>query len=201
MSRKLDKVMYVDDEEVNLSNFREMLCDDFEVITVLSGEEAIKILEKEPDIALLATDQRMPGMKGTELLSICRDMIPHAERIIITAYSDPDDIITAINEGHVYRFVLKPWTEEDLRITTLQAVERYHLKRQNRSLTEELTRRNLELEERVQERTNELSIANQALVERIKELEQTKYELRTLQGLLSVCCYCKKLRRQGRQLD
>jgi response regulator RpfG family c-di-GMP phosphodiesterase len=194
MSEKQSKVLYVDDEEINLINFREVLCDDFEIFTALSGEEALTILEREPDMALLVTDQRMPGMKGTELLTRSRDLSPQTERIIITGYTDPQDIIAAINEGHIYRYILKPWNVDDLRITISQAVERYQLKKQNRTLMEALTRKNLELEERVKERTNELTTTNQTLAERIEELERTKYELRTLQGLLSICCYCKKLR-------
>jgi response regulator RpfG family c-di-GMP phosphodiesterase len=194
MSEKLSKVLYVDDEEINLINFKEVLRDDFEIFTAISGEEALAILGREEDMALLVTDQRMPGMKGTELLARSRELAPNAERIIITGYTDPQDIITAINDGHVYHYILKPWSEEDLRITITHAVERFQLKKLNRALMEELTRKNLELEERVVERTNELTATNKTLAERIEELERTKYELKTLQGLLSICCYCKKLR-------
>jgi response regulator RpfG family c-di-GMP phosphodiesterase len=194
MNGNLSKVLYVDDEEINLINFREALCDKFEIFTALSGEEALMVLEKEKEIALVVSDQRMPGMKGVDLLTKARELAPHAERIIITGYTDPQDIIAAINEGHVYRYILKPWTEEDLQVTITHAVERHQLKQQNRGLIEELNRKNLELEERVKGRTAELATANQTLTAKVEELERTKYELRTLQGLLSVCCYCKKMR-------
>ncbi|MDD3815053.1 MAG: response regulator, partial [Desulfocapsaceae bacterium] len=68
MSEKMAKVLYVDDEEINLINFRESLCDEFEIFTALSGEEALALLEKEGEMALVVTDQRMPGIKGTDLL-------------------------------------------------------------------------------------------------------------------------------------
>ncbi len=79
METNLSKVLYVDDEEINLINFKEALCDSFEILTALSGEEALEILAMEPDIALVVSDQRMPGMKGIDLLSRARELAPHAE--------------------------------------------------------------------------------------------------------------------------
>ena len=194
MNTVLSKVLYVDDEEINLINFREALSDKFEIFTALSGEEAMTVLEKEKELALVVSDQRMPGMKGVDLLAKARELAPNAERIIITGYTDPQDIIAAINEGHVYRYILKPWTEDDLQVTITHAVERHHLKRHNQALLEELNRKNLELEDRVRERTTELAMANQTLTAKVEELERTKYELKTLQGFLSICSYCKKMR-------
>ena len=194
MNTVLSKVLYVDDEEINLINFREALSDKFEIFTALSGEEAMTVLEKEKELALVVSDQRMPGMKGVDLLAKARELAPNAERIIITGYTDPQDIIAAINEGHVYRYILKPWTEDDLQVTITHAVERHHLKRHNQALLEELNRKNLELEDRVRERTTELAMANQTLTAKVEELERTKYELKTLRGLLSICSYCKKIR-------
>ena len=194
MNTVLSKVLYVDDEEINLINFREALCDKFRIFTALSGEEALAVLEKEKDIALVVSDQRMPGMKGVDLLARARELVPHAERIIITGYTDPQDIIAAINEGHVYRYILKPWTEEDLQVTITQAVERYRFKQDIRELAEELNRKNRELEDRVKDRTAELATTNQTLTAKVEELERTRYELKTLQGLLSICSYCKKMR-------
>jgi len=136
----------------------------------------------------------MPGMKGVDLLARARELVPHAERIIITGYTDPQDIIAAINEGHVYRYILKPWTEEDLQVTITQAVERHHLKQHNRELVDELNQKNQELEDRVRERTAELAMVNLSLVDKVEELERTQNELKTLQGFLSICCYCKKMK-------
>ena len=194
MSKKQGKVLYVDDEEINLINFKEAFAGEFEVFTAISGKEALAVLEKELDMALVVTDQRMPGMKGTDLLAKARELTPHAERIIITGYTAPNDIISAINEGHVYRYILKPWSEDELRITITQAVERYYLIQHNRKLMEELRQKNLELEGRVKERTAKLSLANQTLAAKLEELERTKFELKTLKGLLAICSYCKKIR-------
>jgi response regulator RpfG family c-di-GMP phosphodiesterase len=194
MNKKPGKVLYVDDEEINLVNFKEAFYGEFEVFTALSAEEALAVLEKEKDMALVITDQRMPGMKGTDLLAKTRELAPNAERIIITGYTAPQDLIAAINEGHVYRYILKPWAEDELRITITQAVERYHLIQHNRKLMEKLRQKNLELEDRVKERTAKLAMANQTLTAKIEELEKTQFELKTLQGLLAICSYCKKIR-------
>jgi len=194
MKINLSKILYVDDEEFNLIIFRESLCDRFEIFTALSGEEALTILEKEKDIALVVSDQRMPGMSGVDLLAKVRELAPHAERIILTGYSDPHDIIAAINEGHVYRYILKPWTEEDMQVTIPQAVERHRLKKEIHGLVEELSQKNLELEDRVRKRTAELAKTNQTLTTRVAELAQTRYELLTLRGILTICSYCKKMR-------
>jgi two-component system NtrC family sensor kinase len=194
MSDKMAKVLYVDDEEINLFNFRESLCDEFEIFTALSGEEALALLEKEGEMALVVTDQRMPGIKGTDLLGMIREIMPRAERIIITGYTDPQDIIAAINEGHVYRYIVKPWNVDELRITMIQGVERYHLIQHNQDLMAELHQKNLELEDRVRERTAQLALTNETLTAKVKELERTKYELKTLQGFLAICSYCKKIR-------
>ena len=194
MIMNLSKILYVDDEEINLINFTVELSDHYEIFTALSGEAALAIMEKEKEIALVVSDQRMPGMSGVALLAKARVLLPYAERIIITGYTDPHDIISSINEGHVYRYILKPWTEEDMHVTIPQAVERYRFKRHIRELVEELNQKNLELEDRIKERTAELAQTNQTLTARVEELAQTRYELQTLRGILSICSYCKKMR-------
>ena len=75
MSTTLSKILYVDDENINLINFREALCDQFDILTAISGEEALTILEKEKDIALVVSDQRMPGIDGVTLLAKVREVL------------------------------------------------------------------------------------------------------------------------------
>jgi CheY-like chemotaxis protein len=74
MAEKKGRVLYVDDEEINLTNFRETLEDEFEVYTALSGEEAVELLKREGEMALVVSDQRMPGMSGIELLIKVREL-------------------------------------------------------------------------------------------------------------------------------
>ncbi len=195
------RVLFVDDEEVNGINFLQTFQDDYEVLLAASGEEALELLAREREIAAILTDQRMPGLSGAEVLARARELAPQAERIMITAYSEPGDIIGAINQGQVYRYIVKPWEEEELRITLLQAVERHRLKKENRRLLAELFAKNQQLaesnaalEQRVAERTEELARRNGELAARVAELEAARNEVNSLKRLLPICSYCKKIR-------
>lgn len=127
MSTKLGRVLYVDDEEINLINFREALSDEFEIFTALSGEEALAVLEKEGRMALVVSDQRMPGMTGIELLAQVRQLYPDTIRMIISAYTEIHELIDAINKAEVYRYFMKPWKDDHLRLTIGNAVKSYNL--------------------------------------------------------------------------
>lgn len=127
MSEVMGKVLYVDDEEINLTNFRETLSDEFEIFTALSGQKALEILEKEGEMALVVSDQRMPGMSGIELLTEVRRLYPESIRMIISAYTEIHELIDAINKAEVYRYFVKPWEEDHLRLTIGNAVKTYRL--------------------------------------------------------------------------
>ena len=118
------KIMLVDDEPANLRLLERLFRRDYHVLTASSGMEALRLLEQH-DVALLITDQRMPGMSGTELLIRTADMRPHMVRIILTGYTDVSSLVEAINCGQVYKYVTKPWSNEDLRQTVSRAMEHY----------------------------------------------------------------------------
>ena len=167
------RLLFIDDEEINRSNFQQTFGDEYEILLAGSGEEALEIMAKENDLALILSDQRMPGLSGAEVLARARELAPKAERIMITGYSEPEDIMAAINQGQVYRYILKPWSNGELRIAIIHAVERYQLKEENRDLLLALEVKNAELEALVQARTT---------------------ELKNLQSLLPICSYCRKIR-------
>ncbi|MHB1226707.1 MAG: response regulator, partial [Desulfurivibrionaceae bacterium] len=100
------RLLFIDDEEINRSNFQQTFADEYEILLAGSGEEALEIMTRESNLALILSDQRMPGISGAEVLALARKIAPQAERIMITGYSEPDDIMAAINQGQVYRYIL-----------------------------------------------------------------------------------------------
>jgi len=188
---------------------------DFEVITALNAAEALDCFENHGDIAIVVADQRMDGMSGVELLERVCVRAPDTVRIILTAYLVSKDILEAINRGQVYRYILKPWNEPDLRLSLQQAREKFLLMDQNKRLLRELEAANLALERgrdqlecRVRERTAELADANAALCleveerrrveaereELIADLKEALTQVKVLSGMLPICASCKKIR-------
>lgn len=139
------KVLYVDDEVNNLHSFKATFRRTFEVFIADSGTEGLQIFQ-ENDIDVILTDQRMPGMTGIEFLMEVRKINPEPMRILLTGYSDINAVIDAINKGQVYRYLNKPWQEEELKNTIESAFEVYHLRRENKDLIKKLERANDQLE-------------------------------------------------------
>ncbi|RZK61728.1 MAG: response regulator, partial [Pedobacter sp.] len=129
----------------NLSAFAATFRRLYKVFTAESADEGRKILEAE-DIQVIITDQRMPKTTGVEFLASILEKYPEPIRMILTGYTDIDAVIDAINKGQVYRYIQKPWMEEDLRINIDKAIEIYTLRKENRELTEKLLVANKQLE-------------------------------------------------------
>ena len=129
-------MLVVDDEQDNLDAFRFNFGKTFPLHLASNAEEALAIARTQ-DVAAVVTDQRMPRMTGLELLRAVRDIRPDAVGIIITAFTDVDVLIEAINLGRIYRYITKPWDSKELRGILIQAVERFHLVRENRRLVEQ----------------------------------------------------------------
>ncbi|MEO0490173.1 MAG: response regulator, partial [Cyanobacteria bacterium J06659_2] len=107
----------------------------FQVIRAKSGIEALELLSTEGEVAVIISDQRMPEMKGTEFLSKTVPEFPDTVRIILTGFTDVEDLVDAINAGQVYRYITKPWDPEELKVVVDRAVETYDLLKQR---TEEI---------------------------------------------------------------
>jgi response regulator RpfG family c-di-GMP phosphodiesterase len=118
-------ILAVDDEPANLRMLERLFHRDYRVLTAASGEDALEILRDEEDIALIITDQRMPGMSGTDLLRESLRRNPDAVKIILTGYSDIEALIDAINTSRVYKYVSKPWDPVALKETVSEAVARH----------------------------------------------------------------------------
>jgi DNA-binding NtrC family response regulator len=117
-------ILIVDDEPEILFSLRGLLRRDFDVHIAESGAEALEILRREP-IHVLMTDQRMPQMSGAELLKHACGVSPHAIRIVFTGYADIKAVVGAINEGHVFRYLTKPWDPDELRELLLEAAKQH----------------------------------------------------------------------------
>src|ERR1041385_2538961 len=130
-------ILVVDDEVDNLDAFRFNFKRVFNIVTAGGGEEALGLLAAT-DVAVIVTDQRMPKMTGLELLRAARPLRPDAVGIILTAYTDVDVLIEAINLGQIYRYITKPWDGKEVRGVLQQAIERFHLQRENKRLAAQL---------------------------------------------------------------
>ena len=147
-------ILYVDDEENNLTSFRAALRRYYHIFTAQSGAEGMEIISKN-DIHIIVTDQRMPNMTGVQFLQHIPDE-PDNIRMILTGFSDMEAIIEAINTGKVYRYITKPWDKDELKITIDNALEAVRLRRDNKHLVSELLENNEKLEEKVRQRTLEI---------------------------------------------
>lgn len=126
-------ILYVDDEHANRTVFEITFGKTFRIKTVNSAEEAIAFMAQE-QVAVVVTDQRMTGMSGDELLSKVKETSPDTVRMIVTAYSDLEPILNAVNEGLVARYVIKPWDRAELDETLRWALEAYVAGKQNNAL-------------------------------------------------------------------
>ncbi|MES2681425.1 MAG: response regulator [Bacteroidota bacterium] len=138
-------VLYVDDEENNLSAFKASFRRYFNVFTAVSASEAKGVLSQN-DIHVLITDQRMPETLGTELLAEAVKDYPDQIRILLTGFSDIEAIKDAINRGQIYHYLQKPWNDDALKETIENAYKIYHLKKKQQDLSQQLQLNNEQLE-------------------------------------------------------
>jgi len=144
MSEKIN-VLYIDDEINNLTSFRATFRRNFNITTTESAEEAMKILERET-IHVILSDQRMPKITGIEFFESIQEIYPNPIRILMTGYTDINAVIDAINRGQVYKYLTKPWVEDDVKIFVEKAFEVYKLRKENIDLTSKLLDANKKLE-------------------------------------------------------
>lgn len=136
------RVLLVDDEERIIAALQRLLRrEGYEVVTANCGSEALAILESDP-VNLVISDYRMPGMTGVELLREIRQRWPDTLRIILSGYSEVSTIIAAINEGEIYKFISKPWNDEEIKLHMRRALEQYELEEENRCLAREVAAQN-----------------------------------------------------------
>lgn len=174
------RILFVDDERNVLRSLERLFLDeDYEVVTANSGLEGLETLEQSGPFQLIVSDYRMPSMNGVEFLAeVCRRW-PDTERMILSGYADTAAIVGAINQGQIYKFIAKPWNDEDLLHAIREALDRYELRASNRRLLAELSAAN-----------NELKSMNDHLYglvdERVKEVLLQSRALHSFQNVLDV---------------
>ncbi|MCI0637941.1 MAG: response regulator [Gemmataceae bacterium] len=124
MNQKKHTLLVVDDEPDVCDSVHDLLRKHFNVLRARNAEEGIKLMQQN-EVHIVMTDQRMPKVSGVELLSKVRTGHPQAVRMLFTGYADLDSIIAAINQGHIYRFLKKPWQPEDLESAVRDAAAEY----------------------------------------------------------------------------
>ncbi len=138
-------ILYVDDELNNLVSLKAVFRIKYNVLTAISGEEAIKIL-KNNVVNVIITDQRMPNMTGVEFLESILDEYPDPTRILLTGYADMNAVVDAINKGKIFHYLTKPWKEDELEETITKAYEVYKRRIDEKELNYKLSLTNEQLE-------------------------------------------------------
>ncbi|HKK01015.1 MAG TPA: HD domain-containing phosphohydrolase [Desulfuromonadales bacterium] len=177
-SRSEIRILFVDDEENILKALKRLVMDeDWTILTASSGAEGLDRLKENLPVALIVSDQRMPGLSGAEFLAQAREISPDSQRIVLTGYADIQAAVDAINKGGAHRYLTKPWQDEDLLQNLHTSINYYQLHMENQRLSElvrhqneELKDWNSKLKQRVLEQTaslrrksDELSEANDQL--------------------------------------
>jgi FixJ family two-component response regulator len=156
-------ILLVDDEEnITAALNRLLRRDGYKILRANSGEEGLALLAQN-QVGVIISDQRMPGMSGTEFLTKVRELHPDTVRIVLSGYTELSSVTDAINRGAVYKFLTKPWEDDLLLANVQEAFQRHEMKIENARLTQELQQANDELrsinqalEQRVEFKTNEI---------------------------------------------
>ena len=165
------RILCVDDEKNILKAIERLFFDsDYEILTAANTDEGIEILNKTGPIQIVLSDYKMPGKNGIDFLKEICQKWPDTVRIILSGYADTAAVVSAINEGQIYKFIPKPWNDDELKVTIANAFERYILHKKNVELNVELKKRNEELQEfnnnlerLVADRTAALTFQNKVL--------------------------------------
>ena len=156
-------ILCVDDEPNVLNSLRRLFIDEpYTIRTAASAHEGLKLLAGEEG-QIVISDYRMPNMNGVEFLREVRTRWPDTVRIVLSGYADTASIVSAINEGQIYKFVPKPWNDDELKVTVANAIERYYLFKKNAELTSELLKVNEDLKGLLVENSNLLELKSKML--------------------------------------
>ncbi|MFY7706690.1 MAG: ATP-binding protein [Flavobacteriales bacterium] len=149
------RILYLDDEENNLVAFKALFRRDYEVYTTTSPQEAVQLLN-EHLFQVILSDQKMPDISGVEFFELTITDFPDAVRVLVTGYADIEAVIDAINKGGVYRYVAKPWDENDLRICIENAFDKFYSRIELKEKNNALQQANSDLEKFIYSASHDL---------------------------------------------
>lgn len=180
MSSEKIRILYLDDEEHNLTSFKAAFRRDFEIFTTTDAGEAVSILNNNL-IHIVISDQKMPNLSGVEFFELIIPDFPEPIRILLTGYADIEAVIDAINKGQVYRYIAKPWDEQELRMTIVNAYELYVNKHKLKKKNKELEKAYDELEKFIYSASHDLraplvSILGILKLTRLEEIDDRSRE-------------------------
>lgn len=132
------KILCVDDEVDNLDALERIFRKNYQVFKAISAKDAAVFTKSHPDLSVIISDQRMPGISGVEFLESTVATHPETTRILLTGYTDIESVITAINKGQIFRYITKPWDTADLTNTVDRGYEKYQLRQELRQKNEDL---------------------------------------------------------------
>lgn len=163
-------MLIVDDEAAILTSLKHLFRKDYNITTSASGEDVMEMLTRnELELDIVICDERMAGMKGHELLEKIHRRSPETICVLATGYADMASLVKAVNKGHIYNYIEKPWNSADFKLMVDRAAEYYRIRKENIELNQQLRDYNAELEQRVSQRTKELDQRN-------KQLEEARLE-------------------------
>ncbi len=180
-------ILCVDDEKNVLKALRRLFHEeDYEILLAESGREGLAILEEHNNVDLIVSDYRMPEMNGVDFLREVYTRWPDTVRIVLSGYADTAAVVEAVNLGHIYKFIPKPWNDEEVLSTIRSGLETKALRKQNDRLSQELQTKNQELEKLNKELLSVNENLESLVEKRTEELEIRHHILQVSQAILDV---------------
>lgn len=177
-------LLCVDDEDGILRSLKRLLrSENFNVLTASSGVEALEILEQTP-VQVLVADQRMPDMSGIELLEKVKCSYPQIVRVVLSGFADIATILESINKGEVFRYLGKPWNDEELKTMLRQCFHQYHLEQENKELLAIVNHQNEQLAKLNGALEQQVANQRQDLEDTVDDLAQVETGLKVLHGVV-----------------
>jgi signal transduction histidine kinase len=193
-------ILYLDDEEQNLVSFQALFRRQYKVFTTTSAHEAVDILNNN-EIQIIFSDQKMPEVSGVEFFETILPDFPRPVRILLTGYAELEAVIDAINKGQVYRYVSKPWDENELSICIENALEKYRREQELLSKSNDLEQSNAALEQFVFSTSQELRNPAENILQAVAMLEKNMNNPDAAEALRTIQQQAKRLQDFSEQIS